>query len=213
MDNLLLNNLNSNNIMKLNGKGQVSVIPDIASIRLGVETTGYNLQKVQEENAKASLAVQQILKQFGIQEIKTIQYTIDKLYAYENDKRVDKGYSVRNIVEIKTKDMKQIGALIDAAVNNGANVIEGISFEVSNLDFYYQQALNMAVDDAIQKAESIGKQLKTAINPVPRQIVENSVQPIPYQAVYSLREGVSTTPIEPGQNQIQASVTVDFEYY
>lgn len=199
--------------MKLNGKGQVSVIPDMASIRLGVETTGYNLQKVQEENAIASLAVQQVLKQFGIQEIKTIQYTIDKLYAYENDKRVDKGYSVRNIIEIKTKDMKQIGALIDAAVSNGANVIEGISFEVTNLDFYYQQALNMAVDNAVQKAESIGKQLKAAINPIPRQIVENSIMPVPYQAVYSLREGAATTPIEPGQNQIQASVTVDFEYY
>ncbi len=201
------------NNMTLTGKGQISVVPDVALIRLGVQTTGENLEEVQAENALLSQEVLEALREMGITDIRTIQYNIEKLYAYENDRRVDKGYSVRNILQIKLSDISQAGAVIDAAVSSRANVVEFITFEVSNQDSYYQEALNIAVDNAIDKALSIAENLGVPVNPIPIQITENSSVAIPFSTSFDMRErAIASTPIEPGNYQIEASVTVEFLY-
>jgi len=195
--------------MTLSGHGQVSPVPNIATIRLGVQSSGENLIQIQSENAQKIQSILQALKQIGVSDIKTFQYSIDKIYDYQNGNRIDKGYSVRNILEIKTTDLDKTGIIIDTAVNNGANAVELISFDVSNSEFYYQQALNLAVSNAIQKSKSISMNLGIKSTPLPVHIIENSTQPAPQQQFF--REAV-TTPIVPGNIQIQASVTVEFSY-
>jgi len=210
-------NNNSNNhlkynIMTLTGNGRVTAIPDIAILRLGVQTTGEDLTLAQSENARISQTVLQALNQMGITDIKTFQYSIDKLYDYENGNRIDQGYSVRNILEIRMSNMNQVGAVIDTAVSNGANVVDFIDFEVSDTTDYYLEALNFALMDAYQKAKSISINLGLMMEPIPVKIDENSTSPIPYSRTYAAREGAFTTPIEPGNKQIEASVTVEFIY-
>lgn len=201
----------NDNLMTLTGVGHVNVIPDTAVIRLGVQTTGANLSTAQQENAMLSQAVLQSLQQLGISDIKTFQYNIDKVYDMENNQRIDKGYMVRNIFEIRTRNIDQVGTLIDNAVNNGANIVDFINFEASDMDYYYLQALNLAVMNAIQKSKSISDNLGIKNIPVPNHITENSTVPIPYRN-FAMREGGFTTPIEPGNIQIEASVTVEFVY-
>ncbi len=201
-----------NNTMILNGSGQLTAIPDIAILRLGVVTTGDNVTVAQQENARISQAVIQAIQQLGVQDIKTFQYAIDRLYDYENGTRIDRGFSVRNIFEIRITDMNLVGTVIDTAVSSGANVVDFINFEVSALDYIYQQALNLAVRNAYQKAQSISASLGTRINPVPLKIIENSTVPIPISSMFTAREDIFATPIEPGDKQITASVTVEFAY-
>lgn len=200
------------NSMTLTGQGQITVVPDTAIIRLGVQTNGDNLSEVQAENAKISQAVLQAIQQLGITDIKTFQYTIEKLYDYENGNRIDKGYSVRNILEIRMNNLNQAGFVIDTAVSNGANVVDLINFEVSDPDVYYQEALNLAVMNAYEKAKSISVNLGLTMDPIPLRITENSNAPIPFSQFSSMREGAFATPIEPGNKQINASVTVEFLY-
>lgn len=199
------------NYMTLTGTGRVTVNPDVAVIRLGVQTTNDNLSAAQQENAMLSQAVLQSLQQLGIGDIKTFQYNIEKVYAYENNQRIDKGYEVRNIFEIRTQNIAQVGNVIDTAVNNGANVVDFINFETSDSNYYYLQALNLAVMNAIQKAKSISNTLGISNIPIPNHITENSTSPIPYQN-FAMREGAFTTPIEPGNIRIDASVTIEFTY-
>ncbi len=199
------------NTMSLTGKGQINVMPDMAVIQLGALTTGENLKEVQSENALISQEILQAVKDLGVTDIKTAQYVIEKVYGYENDVRVEKGYSVRNIFEIKLSNIEQAGMVIDTAVEHGANVVQLISFQVSNPEFFYQQALNQAVMNAISKAQSIAMHLRVPLNLVPVKIVENSSPPIPYAATYNMRE-IAATPIEPGLHEIEASVTVEFIY-
>ncbi len=211
MDNALKRDGHDYNAMLLSGKGEVSAVPDIAVLRLGVQTTGENLQAIQAENAKTTQSVLQALYQLGVTEIQTVQYDINKLIEYEEGKQIDKGYSVRNILEIRTDNMGLVGTIIDSAVGSGANVVEFINFEVSDTDRYYLQALNLAIANAYEKAVSIAERLRLQINPAPRRITENSTPPIPFRAI-NLREGAFATPIEAGTNQIEASVTVEFTY-
>lgn len=197
-----------NKIMTLTGHGQMSVAPDIAIIRLGVQTTGENLAQIQADNARSSQAIIQVLQRMGITEIKTFQYSIDKVYDYVEGRQIDRGYSVRNILEIRTNNLDAVGTIIDASVNAGANIVDLISFDLSNREYYYQQALNMAIMNAIQKANSITMNLGLSSSPVPVKIVENTAMPfLPVQ-----REFVAATPIIPGTLNVEANVTVDFAY-
>ncbi|WFR58775.1 SIMPL domain-containing protein [Anaerocolumna sp. AGMB13025] len=198
--------------MTLTGQGQVTAIPDIAVIRLGVETAGDNLMTIQSENAQISQAVIDSIKSLGISDIKTYRYSIDKRYDYVNGTQIDRGYVVQNIVEIRLTDMEQVGRVIDTAVSYGANTVDFISFEVSDLKLYYQQALNQAVLSAIQKAESLAMLLGVPLDPVPLHIEENSTPPIPFSRSSFAREGAFATPIEPGNKLIEAFVTVRFSY-
>lgn len=206
------NNNCKSNRMILNGNGQLAAIPDIAVLRIGVQTTGDDLTTAQQENARLSQSFLDAIQQLGITDIKTFQYTIDRLYDYENGTRIDRGYSVRNIFEIRMQDLELVGTVIDTAVDAGANVVDFINFEVSALDMFYQQALNLAVRNAFQKAKSISLSLGTNINPIPTKITENSAPPIPFSATFSAREDMFATPVEPGDKQINASVTVEFIY-
>lgn len=199
------------NIMIINGTGQVTAVPDIAILRLGVQTTGDDLTIAQNENARKSQAVLQALGQLGITDIKTFQYAIDKIYDYENGNRIDKGYSVRNILEIRTRNMEEVGIVIDTAVSNGANVVEFINFEVEDTNYYYIQALNLAIVNAYDKAKSITDNLGFKLNPIPIRINENSTPPVPFR-MSGMRESFAVTPIEAGNIQIDASVTVEFLY-
>jgi uncharacterized protein YggE len=177
-----------------------------------VQSTGEVLETIQSENGELSQNVLETLRQFGITDIKTFQYTIDKLYEYENGVRIDKGFTVRNIFEIRMSDMDQVGAVIDAAVSSGANVVDFIAFEVSKADVYYLQALNLSVSDAFQKAKSILMHMGITMEPFPKHIVENSVSPIPLSQMRTVMERNFTTPIEPGKAKIEASVTIEFIY-
>lgn len=198
--------------MTLTGNGKVTALPDVAILRLGVQTTGDDLAPAQSENARLSQAVIQALNQMGISDIKTFQYTIQKLYDYQNGNKIDRGYSVQNILEIRMSNMNQVGAVIDTAVSNGANVVDFIDFEVSDANDYYLEALNLAVMDAYQKAKSISINLGLMVEPIPVKINENTTSPIPYSRAFTAGEGAFTTPIEPGNKQIEASVTVEFVY-
>lgn len=212
MQKMIDENIGEYNTMTLSGTGEVSAVPDTAVIRLGVQTTGDNLAVIQQDNANISQAILQGLEQLGITEIKTFQYTIDKQYDYENNVRIDKGYSVRNIFEIRTQQLDLVGEIIDTAVNNGANVVDLVTFEVSEPELYYNQALNLAIMNSIRKAIAIAENLGIDINPIPINIVENSFMPTPISQNFAMREGAAVTPIEPGTKQIVASVTSKFAY-
>ncbi len=199
------------NRMILSGTGQVSAVPNEVIIRLGVQTNGTPLQTVQAENAQLSQAVLQALRQLGVTDIKTYQYDINKVMEYEDGRQIDRGYSVQNILEIRSDRPDLAGTIIDTAVNYGANRVDLIRFEVSDADSYYLEALNLAVANAYDKADTLAESLGARLQPYPLKIQENSTSPTPYQRI-SMGEGAFATPIVAGTNQIEASVTVEFGY-
>lgn len=211
MQNSVSHNMITSNTMNFTGNGQVTATPDITTLRLGVQTEDNNLTAAQTNNAHISQAVLQALSQLGITDIQTYQYDINKIYEYENNNQIDKGYSVRNIFEIQMNHLEHVGLVIDKAVSAGANVVEFISFDVLNTETYYLEALNLAVMNAYAKAKSVASTLGITINPIPKNIHENSIAPSPSRN-FAVREGGTTTPIKSGSKQIEASVSVEFIY-
>jgi uncharacterized protein YggE len=200
------------NTMELKGNGSLSVVPDMAVINLGVETINSDLKTAQEQNSSTVVEIINNLKDMGIDEkdIKTAEYNIRKDYDYVSGEQVFKGYKVTYMLEIIVNDINLVGDIIDSSVEKGANIIRNISFEVKNPSNYYEKALNLSLKDAIEKAESIGRQLEVKVNSIPILITEESYSAsIPYAKEYAVRD----TPIEVGQNKINASINCTFSYH
>lgn len=197
------------NIMTLSGQGQVAASPNLAIIHLGVETTGFDLTAMQAENARIIEAVTQALRAMGISDIKTVQYSIDKNYIFENGRQIDRGYTIRHILEIRSNQIDDVGRVVDTAVMMGANRVEFIAFDLSDRDSYYRQALNLALEDAQKKAISISRSLRIQVDLIPIRIVENSTLPI---APLLFQREAAGTQILPGTLLIEASITAEFSY-
>lgn len=208
-------NNNINNSIRVTGKGEVTVKPNQSSLLLGVIVDDMKVQNAQQQNAVISNQIIEALKNMGIsqEDIETSSYSIDRIVDYQDSQEIFRGYRVSHIFKVIVKDIASVGKVIDVATENGANVVRNVSFEVSDPEPYYVEALQKATLNAKSKAESIAKSLGLTINSVPEWIIEESVQLLRPQ--YSMQTAVlraTTTPIQEGQIKISASVQALFNY-
>ncbi|MFZ5969210.1 MAG: SIMPL domain-containing protein [Bacillota bacterium] len=199
--------------LKVEGVGSVQVQPDIAVVVLGVITENKELQAAQEENAQKTTEVIDTLKNIGIssRDIQTQSYQIFPQYDYVEGKQIFRGYRVEHTLKVTIRDMDETGEIIDAAVRSGANVVNNITFTVSDPAKYYQQALSKAIDDAVSKAMMIGRKLDVIVSKVPIRIVEESYQQAPSSDLL-LAKAEPTTPIQTGEIRITARIEAIFSY-
>lgn len=195
------------------GEGSVLVQPDMAQIVLGVETENKVLREAQSENAQKISTIIQALRNIGIQEehIQTDNFTIFPMYDFLDGKQVFRGYRVEHLLRVTVIDIKKIGLVVDTAVENGANRVSNIIFQISNSAGLYQNALQKAVSDAVQKANTIASQLQIELNPIPIRIIEESKfieGPVPFSHSQMVKS--SATEIQPGREEIKAVVTATF---
>src|SRR2546427_2078309 len=100
------------------GEATTRVEPDAAVLVLSVVTQSAQAITAQQENARKSDAVASAVKNIAGSnaEIKTSDYTLQPQYDYrENRLPRIVGYDARNTVIVTTSDLKNVGAVIDAA--------------------------------------------------------------------------------------------------
>jgi len=201
-------------VIDVTGNGKVMATPSYVQLQIEVQTRGKNVQEAQQENAIIMNRVIQALLDLHIprENIQTAVYTISPLYDYEDGKQIFKGYEVTNGITVKVTDMNQIGVIIDTAVENGANRISSIQFNIDNADAYYQQALSLALHNAQMKAKTIAETMHLPLQPQPIEIVEELERaPVLYRSM-AMADSKISTPIEQGQIAINATVRVKFQY-
>lgn len=201
-------------VIDVAGNGKVMATPSYVQLQIEVQTRGKNVQEAQQENAIIMNRVIQALLALHIprENIQTAVYTISPLYDYEDGKQIFKGYEVTNGITVKVTDMNQIGVIIDTAVENGANRISSIQFNIDNADAYYQQALSLALHNAQMKAKTIAETMHLPLQPQPIEIVEELERaPVLYRSMAMADSNIST-PIEQGQIAVNATVRVKFQY-
>ncbi|WP_336865823.1 SIMPL domain-containing protein, partial [Peribacillus frigoritolerans] len=101
---------------------------------------------------------------------------------------------------------------LSAILRSGANSITSIRFSLSNPDAYYNQALSLALKNAYEKALSMARTLGISLNPVPNKVEELSETATPMLFQTSTLSKMATTPIQPGELNITASVRVEYTY-
>lgn len=147
------------------GEGTLTMEPDLAVLNIGVETTGKTVAEANGDAARAMDAIVSALRARGIEgtDVQTRSFNIFPMYEYgevfENGRRTNKqtlvGYRVSNSASIKIRDLDAVGEVIDEVASAGGDAtrINGISFTVEDPKPFMEQLREMAVLDAIAKAD------------------------------------------------------------
>lgn len=192
------------------GQGKVTTVPDAATISAGVQTEATTASAALAENGRRMQRVIAALKAAGGEKLQTQQVSI---YPRTDEEQHVTGYVAANSVSATTAVAK-VGALIDAAVKAGANAVQGPMLERSNRDALYRDALQKALADARLKAEAIAKGGRFAVGQVVAVVEQGASAPVEAFApdlAGAVGKDAVPTPIEPGTQDVEASVTVSFE--
>ncbi len=190
------------------GLGSVSATPDQAEFSFGVERQARTAQQAFADTSAAMNKVVTALKAAGIAaaDIQTQHVSISPRYS--DDGQTIVGYSASSSVSAKLKNLDRSGAVIDAAVNAGANQVSGPSLSVADRTQRYQQALRAAVADARAKAQALATASGLTLGGIVT-VVEGGAAPPPMPLAADAERSVGV-PIEPGTQLIEAAVTVTF---
>jgi uncharacterized protein YggE len=201
----------------VSGEAMTKVEPDAAVIVLSVVTQNAQAISAQQENARKSEAVANAIKNTAgpNAEIKTSDYSLQPQYDYR-DNRLPQiiGYDARNSVIVTISELKNVGAVIDAASSAGANSIDNVSFILRQTSPARGQALSDATHQAMNKAQSIAQALGGRVLRVVEENESATVASINELTTYNAdlsRAGKQTTPITSGQLNIKSNVQLIVE--
>ncbi|MBW4643685.1 MAG: SIMPL domain-containing protein [Goleter apudmare HA4340-LM2] len=203
--------------LTVSGRGVESIPTTLTQVNLGVEVQGKTAQEVQQEAARRSSAVVALLKSRNVEKLQTTGITLNPVYSYTNNVQRLTGYAASNMVSFRIPTERS-GILLDEAVKAGASEIRGISFVATDeaIATAQKQALKEATQDARQQADAVfstlGFQPKEVVS---IQINGASAPPPPMlqRAEFSkVRSADASTPVIGGEQQVEASVTLQISY-
>jgi len=197
----------------VSGTGKITLTPDIAYISIGVHSEDKDARRAVSENSTQSASLITALKKAGVdaKDIRTTNFSIYPQQQYgPNGERTGILYAVDNTVYVTVRDLDTIGALLNAAVEAGANNISGIRFDVADRTAAYQEALRAAMNDARAQADVLADAAGVAVGAV--QHINAAVGYAPPSPV--MRAGApemalaADVPVAAGQMEVTVTVQV-----
>ena len=200
------------------GYGEVKASPDLAIVLLAVDTTAETAANATSENAKRTTAVIDALKKrIGDKDrVTTSGYSLQPHYANRrpgSDAPPEiSGYIASNQVRVESRDLTKVGDLIDAAITAGANRTDMLSFNLENRAPHLREALKEAGAEARAQAESIAESLGVALGEVLNASTAgvSMPQPIYKERMMAMASDQMATPVEPGEVEVNATLTVSY---
>ncbi|MEM9043296.1 MAG: SIMPL domain-containing protein [Pseudomonadota bacterium] len=197
-------------IISFSGTGSVSVVPDEASVSLGVVTQAETAAEALKANTPAVSALIEQLKEAGVadEDLRTERFNLSPVYGrQEGNQRQITGYQVANTLRVRIADLADLGAVLDQAVKVGATSLGGIQMQYGDRDGALDEARKLAFVEAKRKASLMAEAAEAELGRV-LSIAEGGAQgPQPYQRTLAVAEA-SAVPIEAGSEAITATVTV-----
>jgi uncharacterized protein YggE len=201
----------SDRTVTVNGTATIKAKPDEAVISLGVQTQANTAQSALADNATKMNALIAALTDMGIAKDDIATSYVSIYPTYGNNGVDITGYQAVNQVDVTVRDISKVGQVIDDSVKAGANLSNGITFQLSDENQGVSQALEDAVANARSKAETLAAAGDADLGQVV-SIQEGSGGYMP--PVYYGRDmaggamAEAATPIQPPTLETQVSVTV-----
>jgi uncharacterized protein len=204
--------------LDISATGEVTRVPDLAIISAGVQTLQPTATGAIEENATRMERVRAALKRAGIddKDIQTSSISLNPEYRYvENQPPRLTGYRATNTVNVKFRDLKRTGAILDALVAEGANQINGPNLTIDKPEAAYDEARVRAIAAGRARAELYARALgKRVVRLLSVSEGGGYQMPPPMPVAYArdvAAQAVAKTEIDPGTQQLQATLAMSFE--
>jgi uncharacterized protein YggE len=200
-------------MITVTGEGMVSAAPDMASVSLGVTTLADTAAEAMTQNNAAMQAVMDRLAAAGIEprDLQTSNLQLQPNWVQEDSMQTPeiRGYMASNMLTARVRDLAILGGVVDAAVKDGANTLNGLSFEQANPKPAQSEARIAAVKDASAKAAELVTAAGASLGKIV-SISENGGYVSPMPMVKAAMDE-SSVPIAGGEIGVSAQVTVVFE--
>jgi len=199
----------------VSSEGRAFAKPDVAIVKLGVTTEGWEIKKIVKENAEKMNEILKEIKNLQIQEkdIQTTKYNLYPRYEWKEGERIFKGYSLEQEVVVKIRNFEKIGEVIEKSTEKGANLIGDLSFTIDDLEPIYQKAR----EEAIEKAKKIAERISALTGIKLKKIV--NVYEEPYSLIDLTARGgggeklaVPLSPeIQPGEKEVKVKINLVYQ--
>ncbi|MYZ48731.1 SIMPL domain-containing protein [Rhizobiales bacterium L72] len=198
------------------GTGEAVAKPDMATLELGVVTEDSTAAAALSANNQAMARIVEDLKSAGIEprDLQTAGLDIAPRYTRPdpNENRAPEiaGYTVRNQLRIRIRDLAAVGATLDRAVGLGANSLSGPAFTLADTSGLEAEARRKAVADAKARAELYARAAGIGLGRVLRIDENGGERPYPVAAPRMMKAEAfdAAMPVEGGELTISASVTM-----
>jgi len=211
------------------GDAEVRVVPDEILFTLGIENWNKDLKEAKAENDTRVKKVLAAAAQQGIapRYLQTEFIHIAPRYEHEREKRNFIGYFCQKTVVITLKDIPKFEDVLSAVLESGVTHVHGIRFRTTELRKHRDQARDMALRAACEKANDMAQALGRKVGK-PRSIQETPTFVFSYydawwgssrgfQGAQNVVQNIgadslaSETTLAPGNISVTAKVTVNFE--
>jgi uncharacterized protein YggE len=145
--------------LMVTGESDSKASPDTAVVVLSVVTQSTRALEAQQQNARKSDAVMQAVKQAAgaNPEVRTSDYGLEPQRDWWGGMPRIKGYEARNSVTVTTDALDNVGAILDAATQAGANSVDTVRFILREGKEARGRALGEAGRQAMSKAEAMAQ--------------------------------------------------------
>ncbi len=201
------------------GEGEVRIVPDRATIIIGVQSRAATAAAAAADNARRQRGVIDTLKALGVPAnlISTVGYSVYPESRFDKDTQQNRivAYVVNNNVRAELHRLDLVGPAIDAGLAKGANQVNSLQFTVSNADEVRRTALAQAVTNARADAEAIARAAGGRLGDLIQVTTMSAPRPM-FEAFSGMRNMAAAapapTPVEPGEATVSANVTVRWEF-
>lgn len=211
--------------LMVTGESDSKASPDTAVVVLSVVTQNTRALEAQQQNARKSDAVMQAIKQAAgaNPEVKTSDYSLEPQRDWSGGMPRIKGYEARNSVTVTTDALDNVGAILDAATQAGANSVEAVRFILREGKEARGRALGEAGKQAMAKAEAMAQAMGGRIVrvveereggfPAPVAAGPEALHNLPYDSMNAnananmdVRLSARVTPLEAGTLSVRSQV-------
>ncbi|MDO5530366.1 MAG: SIMPL domain-containing protein, partial [Paracoccus sp. (in: a-proteobacteria)] len=203
--------------LSVTGEGEARVAPDMATISLGVTTQADTADAAMEENSEKQNAVVEALAQSGVadSDIQTSGLMLTPMINYGNQEAGPNitGYQAQNMVTVRVHDLAELGSVLDAIVQAGANELHGINFTREDSNGAEDQARMSAVEDAMNRAEVMARAAGRELGPI-LTMGEPPMPPVGPEPMMMRLEAASAdsagVPVSAGEISLMSRVAMEF---
>jgi uncharacterized protein len=161
--------------ISVTGEATVNIKPDKIIIRLGIETDDKDISTAKQKNNEILKKAVAVIRECGVPEkdIQTDHLSLEPRWRSEYPRRDFLGYFVRNGIAVTVGDAEKLDDMVTRLLQSGVDHIHGIDFQTVKLKECREQARELALKAAKEKAEKMAAVLGQSVG-APIQISENA---------------------------------------
>jgi uncharacterized protein YggE len=202
--------------LTVTGTGQVVASPDMARLSLGVLAQARTAAQAVRDMSADMEKVMASLTAAGVaqEDIQTSGLRVDVQQSYDEATQSSRitGYIAATDVSIQVLDLSKLGQTLDAVVQEGANQMNGLRFDLQDREPALNDARRAAVADALDKAALYAQAAGMALGPVQSLTEGVASSGTPQPMMRMAMDSTENVPVAAGQITISADVTVTWAF-